>query len=81
MKKLIKIGSHILAVTAFAALMVVNVQIGTTDTQAKAVSVPQAEADIIITCGSRNADCFTYDDGTVFIEVRGGVEDIQFEQN
>jgi len=81
MKKINKIVLHMLAIAAFAVLMVVNVQVGTTDTQAKAVSVPQAEADIIITCGSRNADCFTYDDGTVFIEVRGGVEDIQFEQN
>lgn len=67
-----------LAIVAFAALMVVNVQVGTTDTQAKTVSVPEAQADIIITCGSRESDCFTYDDGTVFIKVSGGVEDIQF---
>lgn len=79
MKKLIKIGSHFLAVAAFAAFMVVNVQIGTSDTQAKVIEAQKAEADIIITCGTRNADCFRYQDERTLIDIDGGIEDIQIE--
>ncbi|NGP88105.1 hypothetical protein [Fodinibius halophilus] len=79
MRKLIKIGNRILAIAAFAALMIVNVQFGAVDLSEEAVAVPNANADIVIECGSRNSDCFTYDDGTVRIEISGGIKDIRVE--
>lgn len=77
MKKISKLIGYFVAVTIFSSLMIFNVHFGTTDVEA--FTIPEAEADIIITCGSRNMDCFTFDDGEIRIEIPGGVEDIQIE--